>query len=219
MPTTISSNDNAWPPLAYADWANTCNTLHLWTQVVGKVKLALAPLANHWWGIVLTVTARGLTTGPMPYRGRAVQIDFDFCGHELIVRTSDAREQRLALKPMTVADFYAAVMAALAALDVEVRIWTMPVEIVDAIPFEQDRTHASYDAAAAQVRHHGRHGPAGGRPRVQRLPRALPRQGEPGAFLLGIVRSRGDALHRTPRAAAYREQGSRRRSLGDAGSL
>jgi hypothetical protein len=87
----------------------------------------------------------------MPYRGRALQIDFDFCAHELILRSSDAREQRFALRPMTVADFYAAVMAALRALDVEVRIWTMPVEIEGAIPFEQDRTHASYDAAAAHT--------------------------------------------------------------------
>jgi hypothetical protein len=148
--TTASSADN-WPPLAYADWADTCNTLHLWTQIAGKVKLALSPLANHWWGIVLLVNARGLTTGPMPYRGRALQIDFDFCAHELILRSSDAREQRFALRPMATADFYAAVMAALRALDVEVRIWTMPVEIEGAIPFEQDRTHASYDAAAVHT--------------------------------------------------------------------
>ena len=131
-----SSDNNAWPALAYADWADTCNTLHLWTQVVGKVKLALAPLSNHWWGIVLFVTARGLTTGAMPYRDRVLQIDFDFCAHELVLRTSDAREQRIALAPMATADFYAAVMAALRALDVDVRIWTMPVEIEGAIPFE-----------------------------------------------------------------------------------
>jgi hypothetical protein len=146
-----TSGNDIWPALAYADWADTCNTLHLWTQVVGKVKLALAPLANHWWGIVLTVNARGLTTGPMPYRGRALQIDFDFCVHELVLRASDAREQRIALAPMPVAEFYERVMAGLAALDAEVRIWTMPVEIEGAIPFEQDRTHASYDAAAAQA--------------------------------------------------------------------
>jgi len=137
--------------LAYADWQDTCNTLHLWTQIVGKVKLALAPLSNHWWGIVLFVTARGLTTGAMPYRDRVLQIDFDFCAHELILRTSDAREQRIALVPMATADFYAAAMTALRALDVDVRIRTMPVEIEGAIPFEQDRVHASYDGAAAQT--------------------------------------------------------------------
>ncbi len=146
-----SSQDNAWPVLAYANWQDTCNTLHLWTQVVGKLKLTLSPLANHWWGIVLFVTARGLTTGAMPYRDRALQIDFDFCAHELILRTSDAREQRIKLAPMPTADFYAAVMAALRALDVEVAIWTMPVEIEGAIPFEQDRVHASYDGAAVNA--------------------------------------------------------------------
>jgi hypothetical protein len=151
MPSSASSSNDAWPALAYADWQDTCGTLHLWTQVVGKVKLALAPLANHWWGIVLMVNARGLTTGPMPYHDRALQIDFDFCAHELILRTSDAREQHIALAPMPVADFYAQVMARLAALDVTLSIWTMPVEIAGAIPFEQDRTHANYDAAAAQT--------------------------------------------------------------------
>src|SRR2546430_9688189 len=144
------SSGNTWPDLAYADWADTCNSLHLWTQIVGKVKLALAPLSNHWWGIVLFVTARGLTTGAMPYGDRALQIDFDFCAHELVLRSSDAREQRIALRAMTTADFYAQVMAALRALDVNVSIWTMPVEIEVAIPFESDRQQASYDGAAAK---------------------------------------------------------------------
>ena len=150
-PDNNPSDNDAWPVLAYADWQDTCNTLHLWTQIVGKVKLALAPLSNHWWGIVLFVTARGLTTGAMPYRDRVLQIDFDFCAHELILRTSDAREQRIALVPMATADFYGAVMTRLSALDVDVRIRTMPVEIEGAIPFEQDRVHASYDGAAAQT--------------------------------------------------------------------
>jgi hypothetical protein len=140
-----------WPALAYPDWQDTCNTLHLWTQIVGKVKLRLAPLVNHWWGVTLFVTARGLTTGAMPYGRRALQIDFDFCAHELVLCTSDAREQRIALIPMATADFYAAVMAALRALDVNLRIWTMPSEIEDAIPFDQDRVHASYNASAAHA--------------------------------------------------------------------
>ena len=146
-----SSDNQSWPALAYEAWADTCNTLHLWTQIVGKVKLALAPLSNHWWGIVLFVNARGLTTGPMPYRGRALQIDFDFCGHELILRASDSREQRIALTPMATADFYAAVTRALRVLGIDVRIWTMPVEIEDAIPFDRDHVHASYDGVAAQA--------------------------------------------------------------------
>jgi hypothetical protein len=150
-PTNHHPSDKSWPALAYADWQDTCNTLHLWTQIVGKVKLALAPLSNHWWGIVLFVSARGLTTGAMAYRDRVLQIDFDFCARQLVLRTSDAREQRITLEPMTTADFYAQVMAALRALDVDVAIWTMPVEIEDAIPFDRDRQHASYDAAAANT--------------------------------------------------------------------
>ena len=146
-----SPTNESWPALAYEDWADACNTLHLWTQVVGKVKLALAPLTNHWWGVVLYVSARGLTTGAMPYRDRALQIDFDFCAHQLVLHTSDAREERIALSNMPTAEFYAAVMRALRALDVDVRIWTMPSEIERAIPFEQDRVHASYDAAAANA--------------------------------------------------------------------
>src|SRR3954447_16356110 len=103
-----SSDNQSWPALAYGSWADTCNTLHLWTQIVGKAKLALSPLSNHWWGIVLFVTARGLTTGAMPYRGRALQIDFDFGAQVLVLQTSDAREQRIRLEPMATADFYAA---------------------------------------------------------------------------------------------------------------
>src|SRR5690242_19047630 len=104
-----------WPALAYEDWADTCNTLHLCTQVVGKVKLKLALLSHQWWGVTLFVTARGLTTGAMPYRGRALQIDFDFCAHELVLHTSDSREERFKLAPMATADFYGSVMRALRA--------------------------------------------------------------------------------------------------------
>src|SRR5437588_5216964 len=145
------SSEDAWPALRYSDWADTCNTLHLWTQVIGKVKLRLAPLVNHWWGVTLFVSARGLTTGAMPYRDRALQVDFDFCAHELVLRTSDAHEQRIKLAPMTTADFYIKVMAALARLGIDARIWTMPAEIEGAIPFGQDRVHASYDGAAANT--------------------------------------------------------------------
>jgi hypothetical protein len=140
-----------WPQLAYASWQDTCATLHLWTQVVGKVRLALTPVVNHWWNVTLYVTACGLTTQAMPYRGRTLQIDFDFIAHALIMRASDGREQRIPLAPMATADFYAAVMTGLRALDADVHIWTMPSEIPDAIPFEQDRTHASYDAAAVNA--------------------------------------------------------------------
>jgi hypothetical protein len=139
----------SWPPLPLSEWADTCDTLHLWTQVVGKIRLALAPRANHWWQVTLYVTARGLTTGAMAYQGRALQIDFDFCSHALVLRCGDGREERVALAPMATADFYGEVMRRLTALDIDVRIWTMPVEIPDAIPFERDREHQSYDATAA----------------------------------------------------------------------
>src|SRR5436190_7255701 len=107
MSASDTSASAVWPALRYADWADTCNTLHLWTQIIGKVKLRLAPRVNHWWGVVLYVSARGLTTGAMPYGGRALQADFDFCAHELVLRTDDARAQRIRLVPMATADFHA----------------------------------------------------------------------------------------------------------------
>lgn len=139
-----------WPALPLADWQETYATLHLWTQVVGKIRLALAPMLNHWWQATLYLSAQGLTTGPVPYGTRSVQIDFDFVRHRLRVDTSDARHAELALAPRSVAAFYAELTALLRALDVEVRIWTQPVEIADAIPFEQDLLHSAYDADAAQ---------------------------------------------------------------------
>ena len=132
------------------EWQDTCATLHLWTQVVGKIRLKLAPMVNHWWQVTLYVTARGLTTSAMPYRQLYLQIDFDFLDHQLVLRTSDGREERVALAARPVADFYAEVMARLRALGVDIHIWTMPSEIEDAIPFDQDRQHAAYDADAAQ---------------------------------------------------------------------
>ena len=153
MPTKVSpaASAKAWPQLDYAAWADTCATLHLWTQVVGKIRLALAPPLNHWWAVPLYVTARGLTTSPMPWQGRALDIDFDFVDHELVLCMSDGRVERIPLAPRTVADFYAEVMRRLKSLGVDVAIWTMPVEIPDAIPFEDDHVHKSYDATAANL--------------------------------------------------------------------
>lgn len=142
--------DRAWPALDYSQWPNTCATLHLWTQIVGKVRLALAPMLNHWWQVPLYVTARGLTTSAMPHQGRAVQIDFDFIDHQLLIETSDGGREQRPLAACSVADFYADVMGRLRALGVDVHIWTMPVEIPDAVPFDQDHVNASYDAQAAQ---------------------------------------------------------------------
>jgi uncharacterized protein DUF5996 len=134
-----------WPDLPYAAWRDTCDTLILWTQIVGKVRIACTPLVNHWWNATFDVTSRGLLAAAMPYRGRTFDIVFDFAEHRLRIEVSDGRAQVLALQPMAVADFYAAVMAALRRLDIDVHIWTTPSEIEGAIPFDQDRTHGQYD--------------------------------------------------------------------------
>jgi hypothetical protein len=133
------------PALPFEEWRETCATLHMWTQVVGKIRLAQTPLVNHWWNVPLYLTARGLTTSAMPYEDRTFQIDFDFVNHQLIFETSDGKTDSLALAPRTVADFYQEVMRRLARLGVEVKIWTTPVEVPDPVPFEQDTVHASYD--------------------------------------------------------------------------
>ena len=135
-----------WPALPYAAWKDTRDTLHLWTQVVGKIRLALTPWQNHSWHVALYVTARGLTTSPIPDGTRTFQIDFDFIDHVLWVRTSDGHYRQVMLRPMTVVEFYAELMAALDQLGIVVAINTMPNEIPDGIPFDKDTVHTSYDA-------------------------------------------------------------------------
>jgi hypothetical protein len=149
-PSGKSGMPDPWPDLPLAAWADTCDTLQLWTQVVGKIRLAHAPMVNHWWQVPLYVTARGLTTSPIPSGVRYFQIDFDFLDHTLVIATSDGAVEKIPLAPRSVADFYAEVMGRLRGLGFETKIWTTPVEIPDAIPFEQDRQHASYDADYAQ---------------------------------------------------------------------
>jgi Family of unknown function (DUF5996) len=148
--TSNSPSELLFPGLPLADWQDTYTTLHLWTQIVGKVRLALSPPVNHWWHSTLYVTPRGLTTGIMSYKTRAVEIRFDFIDRQLHIESSDGTTQTVALMPRSVADFYQAVMAALKAIDIEVRIWTMPQEIADPIPFDRDDEHATYDPEAAQ---------------------------------------------------------------------
>jgi hypothetical protein len=139
-----------WPVLRpLADWQDTCTTLHMWLQVVGKLRLALSPRDNHWWGSTLYVTSTGLTTSPIPYGRRTFTIDFDFHDHRLRVATSDSMQQDLPLGPMPVAEFYRRTMAALREFDIDVAIFTRPVEVVEAIRFEEDDRHASYDPPAA----------------------------------------------------------------------
>jgi hypothetical protein len=142
-------HDERWPELPYAAWKDTRDTLQLWTQIVGKVRLALTPWLNHSWHVTLYVTARGLSTSPIPWRRGAFQIDFDFLDHVLWVRTSEGQFRQLMLKPTPVAEFYADLMIALRELGIVVRITTMPCEIADCIPFDRDTMHAAYDAAAA----------------------------------------------------------------------
>src|SRR5579862_9072715 len=145
MNDKMSDKEQAWPALPFAEWKDTCATLHMWTQIVGKVRLALSPLVNHWWEVPLYVSARGLTTSPIPYKSGIFEIEFDFIHHYLNVVTSGGKSSSIRLEPRSVADFYTAFMAMLASLGIEVKIWEMPVEIPDPIRFDQDRIHASYD--------------------------------------------------------------------------
>lgn len=138
-----------WPELPYEAWKDTCTTLHMWTQIVGKVRLVCTPWINHSWHATLYLTARGLTTSPVCYGAGAFQIDFDFIDHQLIVATSDGATRRIALRPRAVADFYHELMSVLRELGIDVRIHTKPNEVSEAIPFEQDTVHASYDAEYA----------------------------------------------------------------------
>ena len=139
-----------WPRLTLDDWAPTQATLHRWTQIVGKTRLALAPMQNHWWQVVLYVTGNGLTTSPIPYKDRAFEIEFDFIDHALVIRTSDGDTRTLTLAPQAVADFYAEYMATLRSLGIDVRIRPRPVEMADTTPFTEDRENASYDPDAAR---------------------------------------------------------------------
>jgi hypothetical protein len=143
--TTISDLPECWPPLPTEAWKDTCATLHLWTQIVGKVRLALTPAVNHWWNVPLYVFSRGLTTSAIPYGKHIFEVQFDLIDQVLFLRTNDGLTKTLPLVPRSVADFYHEFMALLQSADIQVKIWKMPVEIPSPIPFDQDRVHASYD--------------------------------------------------------------------------
>ena len=136
-----------WPALSA--WSDTCETLHRWTQIVGKVRLASTPLVNHWWNVTLRVNSRGLVAPANIHAERSFDVAFDFVDHRLFIATSDGRSESLALRPMSVADFYTEFMDRLRRLDIDVHIWTMPSEIENAVPFDRDRTHAQYDPVYA----------------------------------------------------------------------
>ena len=144
--------ENDLPALPFDTWKDTLATLHMWTQVVGKVRLKLCPLVNHFWNVAFYLTARGLTSSAMPYQRGAIwgtfEVQFDFIDHQLSVESSNGRRVEIALKAESVAEFYKTFMAALAELGVIVKIWTTPCEIPGPIPFEQDHIHAAYDPEA-----------------------------------------------------------------------
>jgi hypothetical protein len=141
----MTDNFKAWPELPLAAWQDTNATLHMWTQIVGKIRRTLTPLVNHWWNVTLYVNARGLTTSPIPYRDETFEILFDFIDHNLKIETSGGDTKLVKLAPKTVAQFYKEVMAALAALGIEVAIHATPDEVANPIPFAEDQTHKSYD--------------------------------------------------------------------------
>ncbi|MHC9291135.1 DUF5996 family protein [Mycobacterium sp. LTG2003] len=147
----MTSGDNGWPELRVADWEPTRATLHMWTQIVGKIRLTHSPLLNHWWQVTLYVSPRGLTTSSIPHRNRLFDMEFDFVDHVLLIRTSDGGSRTVALAPKSVAQFYAETLSALDQLGIEARISARPNEVEPAIPFAEDHEHASYDSRAAHL--------------------------------------------------------------------
>ncbi len=142
--------EEAWPALPLAEWSDTRDTLHMWTQVVGKVRMALTPAVNHWWHVPLYVSARGLTTSSIPYGRGAFEMEFDFLEHRLRVDSCDGGRRSLPLEPRSVAHFHREVVDTLRGLGIEAPIWTTPVEVADPVPFEEDHLHASYDPEYAR---------------------------------------------------------------------
>ncbi|MGA9883642.1 MAG: DUF5996 family protein [Candidatus Acidiferrales bacterium] len=139
------AKEAAWPELPLAEWQATRDTLHMWTQIAGKVRLALAPRVNHWWQATLYISTRGLTTSPIPAESGIFEIEFDFIAHVLRIETSWGQSRMMPLAPQSVADFYENLMAMLESLGIEVNIWPMPVEVPNPIRFDADTVHKSYD--------------------------------------------------------------------------
>jgi Family of unknown function (DUF5996) len=137
--------EQEWPALPLDDWQDTYHTLHMWTQIVGKIRLGLTPLENHWWNTALYVNTRGLTTSPIPYPGKSFEIQFNFLDHRLELSTSDGVEREFALAPMSVAAFYRELFSMLRELGIAIQINPKPQEVADPIPLDQDESHASYD--------------------------------------------------------------------------
>jgi hypothetical protein len=151
MAAPIADQAECWPSLALESWKDTYATLHMWSQIVGKVRLSLTPLANHWWNVPLYVTPRGLSTSRISYGAMAFELWFDFMRHRLVLETNCGVQKALRLEPRSVADFYRDCMAMLRSAGIEVSIWRMPVEIAEPIPFDEDTIHASYDPKSAEA--------------------------------------------------------------------
>lgn len=147
---TSAAQINDWPSLPLEAWADTCATVHMWTQIVGKIRLAQTPLVNHWWNVPLYVSARGLTTTAMAYKDILFEMEFDFLDHQLRINCSNGSNTTVALEPKSVAVFYEQTMEALRHVGLNIKIWPMPVEIPDPIRFDQDEQHKSYDPEYAQ---------------------------------------------------------------------
>jgi len=147
-PGSATTDTSAWPPLPLASWSATQATLHMWTQIVGKIRLALSPPINHWWEVPLYVSPRGLGTSAIPYRDRLFEMEFDFLNHNLVIRESSRGTKYVPLYARPVADFYRELMSVLQGISIDVKIWPKPVEVADPIPFPDDTVHASYDPEA-----------------------------------------------------------------------
>ena len=195
----MNDASNPWPPLPFAEWQDTAITLHMWTQIVGKIRLTLSPWINHSWHVTLYVTSRGLTTSPIPHGTSTFEIRFDFIDHELRILKSDGAARVLKLRPQSVAKFYREVMNALAEMELPVTINTTPNEIENPIPFDQDEEHRVLRSGIRQsVLARSR----AERSRVQGVSIALLWQMQSCAFLLGQFRSGGHAVFRAAGATA-----------------
>jgi Family of unknown function (DUF5996) len=150
MPLIAADQPECWPTLPLDSWKDTCATLHMWTQIIGKVRLRLTPLVNHWWNVPLYVNSRGLTTSRIPYGPKSFEVLLDFIRHQLVLEMSDGTVKTLALAPRTVAEFYSEFMETLRSAGIEIKIWRMPVEIPNPIPFDQDKIHRSYDPKSVE---------------------------------------------------------------------
>ncbi len=199
-----------WPSLPFEAWQDTCETLHMWTQIVGKVRMELSPFVNHWWHVTLYVTPRGLTTSPIPYRGGTFAVDFDFIDHSLLMLTSEGSSRVMPLIPRSVAAFYQEFMASLHALGIEVTINTMPSEVRHPIRCDEDEVHGSYDPDYAQrfwrILAQVDRG-------FQGIPLPVSRQVQPSPFFLGEFRFGGLTLFGTARSRTPRGRSDHTGSL------